>query len=225
MIRPLEPAGEALYRPLQADSWTLGHLGQSLDGQIATRGGDSFYVTCEANLDHLHRLRALADAVIVGAETVARDDPRLTVRRVAGLNPVRVVLDPRRRLDSHFKLFTDGEARTLLVVADGDPRQPPCRDVVSVPYEQGQLDLAALVQVLRARGLRRLFVEGGGRTVSAFLEAGLLDRLHLCVAPLIIGDGRPGLTLPPVARLAEAIRPQTAAYAMGRDVLFDCCLS
>ena len=74
---------------------------------------------------------------------------------------------------------------------------------------------------LAARGLRRLLIEGGARTVSAFLAAGALHRLHVCVAPLLIGSGLPGLTLPPVARLDEALRPTAGVYCLGPDVLFD----
>ena len=82
---------EALYRIFDRAEWTVGHLGQSLDGRIATSDGQSHYVTGPENIVHLHRMRALADAVVVGAETVRRDDPRLTPRKVAGANPLRVV--------------------------------------------------------------------------------------------------------------------------------------
>src|SRR5690606_16968152 len=104
-----------LYLPVRCHSGalTVAHLGQSLDGQIATSSGDSFYVTGAANLLHLHRMRALCDAVVVGAGTVVADDPRLTVRRAAGAHPVRVVLDARRRIGADRRVFTDDTAETL----------------------------------------------------------------------------------------------------------------
>ena len=91
---------------------TLGHLGQSLDGFIATHAGESQYVTGEENILHLHRMRALSEAVVVGAGTVAADDPQLTTLHVSGPSPLRVVLDPTRRLDDHCKV---GELRREII--------------------------------------------------------------------------------------------------------------
>jgi len=223
VIGPAEEP-EALYAPLAGERWVLAQLGQSLDGQIATAAGASCYVTGPENLDHLHRLRALADAVVVGAGTVQADDPRLTVRRVAGDSPVRVALDTERRLDGSQGLFSDGLAPTLL--ASCLPGAAPGRaELLQVPRAaDGGMDLAALLAALAERGLRRVLVEGGGVTVSRFLRAGLLDRLHLCVAPLVMGRGRPGLQLPPLQDLAAALRPRATTYAMGGDVLFDLAL-
>src|SRR5580700_5334585 len=96
---------------------TVGHLGQSLDGFIATHAGESQFVTGQQNILHLHRMRALCDAVVVGAGTVAADDPQLTTRLVPGPSPIRVVLDPTRRLAEHYKVFNDGLAETLYVCA------------------------------------------------------------------------------------------------------------
>ncbi|WP_241503832.1 RibD family protein [Ferruginivarius sediminum] len=206
--------------------FTIAQLGQTLDGRIATESGHSHYVTGETNRDHLHRLRALVDAVVVGAGTVAADDPQLTVRRVKGPNPVRVVLDPRRRLPAERQMFQDGAAHTLLMCADerGVAATHGLAEVIGVPSEDGGLDPAEILRTLHARGLRRVLVEGGGVTVSRFLAAGLLDRLHIGVAPVILGSGRPGITLPPIGTMAEALRPKVRIHPMGADTLFDCDL-
>lgn len=213
-----------LYRPLLRTEWVLAHLGQSLDGRIATEGGASRYVTGPENLDHLHRLRAMADAVIVGGATAALDDPRLTTRRVDGPDAVRVVLDPKRRLSADLAVFRDGACETLLIAAEADAPHGQA-DVVAAPLaEDGRLAPKGVIEVLRARGLKRLFVEGGGVTVSRWLAAGVLDRLQVTVAPMILGSGRHGLSLPPIEDLDLALRPVCGTYAMGVDVLFDCDL-
>jgi riboflavin-specific deaminase-like protein len=224
-------ASLALYLPLCAAGpgrpLTVGHVGQSLDGYVATQTGDSQFVTGTENIVHLHRLRALCDAVVVGAGTVAGDDPRLTTRLVAGPNPLRVVLDPRRRLAAHHRVFTDGAAPTLLV-CDAARAQPGERfgnaEVAGAPSRAGRFDLQAVLALLRRRGCHAVYVEGGGVTVSRVLEAGLLDRLHVAIAPLVIGHGRRGLQLPPVERLQDSLRPAHRVFRMGADVLFDCDL-
>jgi len=203
----------------------VGHLGQSLDGFIATTSGDACFVTGPQNILHLHRLRALCDAVIVGARTVENDNPRLTTRLVSGDNPLRVVLDPKRRLADSHHVFSDGDAPTVRVTgrAAGVAARSSERELV-IGYGDDRLDLHDLVRQLRARGCARIFVEGGGVTVSAFLEAGLLDRLHLAVAPLLIGQGRPAIRMAPRRLLKECMKVQPRIYRTGEDVLFDCDL-
>ena len=212
-----------LYLPVALGAeLVIGQLGQSLDGRIATEAGQSHYVTGPADIERLHRLRALVDAVVVGAGTVAHDDPRLTVREVPGENPVRVVLDPDGRLGRDRRVFSDGAARTLRVRREGG--SAPGEDEIALPAGPEGFAPGALVDALRARGLRRILVEGGGITVSRFLQAGVLDRLHVCVAPLLIGSGRPALTLPPVATLDGALRPRCRHFHLGEDLLFDLVL-
>lgn len=217
-----------LYLPVCAPaavrSFVIGHLGQSLDGCIATLSGDARCVTGRGNILHLHRLRALCDAILVGAGTVAADDPRLTTRLVPGPSPVRVVLDPRRRLDAHLGVFTDGAAPTIVVSAPGAGRSDRvgAAEVLEIEHGAAGFDLTRLIAALRERGCRRLMVEGGGITVSRFLTAGLLDRLHVAIAPVIIGNGRRGLQLPAAQSMQEARRPAHRLYRMGADVLFDC---
>jgi riboflavin-specific deaminase-like protein len=233
VLGPAAPAAARalleLYAPVCAASarrpLTIAHLGQSLDGHIATGSGDSYYVTGPANVTHLHRLRALCDAVIVGAGTVACDDPQLTVRHVVGANPTRVILDPQRRLAATRRVFAN-DAPTILVCAEGARagREQDDVEVVAVPLRGDKLDLAALLAVLHARGLYAVFVEGGGTTVSSFLEAGLLDRVQIAIAPLVTGSGRRGLSLPARDKIAECLRPQHRVFTMGGDVLFDCDL-
>ena len=224
-----------LYLPLQLNpDLVIGQIGQSVDGRIATEQGQSHYVTGQADILRLHRLRALVDAVVVGAGTVAADDPQLTVRKVEGSNPVRVVLDPDARLSPTRAVFTDGEAHTLVFhreqIASG---QTAGSEVINLPVvthaDRGEsvdasppgFDPLMVIQALRARGLKRLLIEGGGITVSRFLQAGALTRLHVSVAPMLMGSGRPALTLPPIGTLDGALRPSCRHVSLGGDMLFD----
>ncbi|UNX55209.1 GTP cyclohydrolase II [Georgenia sp. TF02-10] len=205
----------ALGRPA-----TIAQLGQSSDGFIAARTGDAEFVTGPADREHLHRLRALVDAVVVGAGTVVADDPRLTVRAVPGADPVRVVLDPAARVPADARVLTDGAAPTLwcLGPAAGVPATAAHVQVVRLPLTAGRFDPADVLGELHARGLGRVLVEGGGRTVSQFLAARLLDRLFLTIAPVLIGDGVPGIRFTGSDRMADALTAPTRRFVLGPDV-------
>ena len=227
------PTGELAerYGPLVAAGprLALAQLGQSLDGFIASRTGDACFVTGEEDRVHLHRLRALVDAVVVGVGTVVSDDCRLTVRAVPGRHPVRVVLDPDGRAPRHAQVFTD-EARTVWVVADdrATPHPPaPEVEVVSLPREGHKrgFDPALVLSTLSHQGLGRVLVEGGGVTVSRFLAAGALDRLLVTTAPVLIGDGVPGLRFDGRDRLADALRAPSRRFLLGEDTCVELDLS
>lgn len=202
----------------------LAQLGQSLDGRIATESGHSHYINGLESRMHLHRLRALVDAVVVGAGTACEDDPLLTVRHVSGRQPVRVILDPRGRAPATLRLLREGQAPCLHLVGEQADIAPPAAGHVTrlrLPLGSAGFAPAAVLDALAARGLRRVLIEGGGITVSRFLEAGVLDRLHLLVAPLLIGSGRPGLAMSPIATLEQALRPPARTFRCGNDTLFD----
>jgi diaminohydroxyphosphoribosylaminopyrimidine deaminase / 5-amino-6-(5-phosphoribosylamino)uracil reductase len=220
---------EDMFGPLRSgrvdDLVVVGQLGQSLDGRIATTSGDSHYINRPAGLAHLHRLRAVVDAVVVGVGTALADDPLLTVRRVAGPHPARVVLDPRGRLASTARLLNNDGTRRVVVMACGTCCTLPDVEIVSVPAKDGIMAPADIIAGLAKLGLRRILIEGGADTISRFLAAHCLDRLHVVVSPIILGTGRAGIELDPIDRVAQALRPPMSVHLLDGEVLFDCDLS
>lgn len=202
--------------------FVIAQLGQTLDGRIATQTGESKYINGPGALDYLHKLRAAVDAVVVGVGTVIADNPSLTVRRVTGASPARVIIDPNARLPDSAKCLRDDGRRIFVVSVEKTPR-PASVETILVPRETDGLCPRAIVTALAERGMRRILVEGGAQTISRFIQAGALDRLHILTAPMIIGSGKPGLVLPPIDSLAQALCPRTRAYPLPEgDVIFDC---
>lgn len=218
-----------LYRGLAgcvaARPYVVAHLGQSLDGHIATENGASRFITGVADRDHNHRLRALCDAVLVGRGTVESDDPRLTVRCVDGDNPVRVVVDPDRSLGTDYQVFSAPRAPTLLLCShervDGAKLHGHA-EVVGVDRDAtGGLSPRDILRRLADRDLTAIFIEGGGDTVSRFLADRQVDRLQITVAPLILGGGRAGARVPAVADPADGMHLKARWYRLGDDMLCD----
>lgn len=226
---PLPHPWEVLFGTLRAgtkdDLVVIGQIGQSIDGRLATTTGKSHCINGRAGLVHLHRLRAVVDAVVIGISTVCADDPQLTVRHVRGANPVRVVLDPHGRLSSNARILAPNARRIIVTSEEQPPRNLQDVEILRLPATRGCIAPSAILDELAQLGLRRILVEGGADTISRFLQAGCLDRLHVIVAPLILGAGRPSFAFGAIDRLEDALRPPTCVYRLGDDILFDFDLS
>jgi diaminohydroxyphosphoribosylaminopyrimidine deaminase / 5-amino-6-(5-phosphoribosylamino)uracil reductase len=228
--QPLPQAWGDLFGPLRNgtvdDLVIVGQLGQSLDGRVATATGHSKYINCPAGIEHLHRLRSLVDIVVVGVGTAIADNPQLTVRHVPGPQPARAVIDPRGRLGANARLFTDDGVRRLLITAEGyEVKAPPGVEIIALPAQDGNIAPCDIASSLREAGMRRMLIEGGADTLSRFIAARCLDRLHVTVAPVMLGAGGPGIELPPLERADQAHRMPARVHKIEDDVLFDCDLS
>ncbi|WP_176063407.1 bifunctional diaminohydroxyphosphoribosylaminopyrimidine deaminase/5-amino-6-(5-phosphoribosylamino)uracil reductase RibD [Anaeromyxobacter diazotrophicus] len=182
----------------------------TLDGKIATAGGDARWVTGEAARREVHRLRDQVDAVLVGAGTARQDDPILNTRLPGGRghDPVRVVLDARLRLPPTLRMFTVASEAPALVATlarGGEGRHGPGVTVLHCAGRGGRVDLDDLLARLGALGLTHLLVEGGAELHAAFLAAGLVDRVLVHLAPRILGGGKDWLSGPGPARMADAL--------------------
>jgi diaminohydroxyphosphoribosylaminopyrimidine deaminase/5-amino-6-(5-phosphoribosylamino)uracil reductase len=212
--RVLEPECDALNRPFfkffrDGLPYVTLKAAITLDGKIATSTGASKWITGVAAREDAHRLRDRVDALVVGAQTIVADDPRLTTRlpQGRGRSPVRVVVDPSLRTPLSARVYRRRGARTIAVASEA-PRQrlrgfeDAGVEVWELPSHQGRLDLEALLQRLATEGLLHVALEGGARLFEHFLEARLVDEVVLYVAPKLFGHegltwtGRLGVGVP-----------------------------
>lgn len=204
----------------------------TLDGKIAAWDMTSRWITGEPARQAAHRLRSRVDAVAVGIGTVLADDPLLTVRLPEPWprEPFRVVVDSRARTPLAARILTAGRPeRTLIAVSESAPRdrvrllEAMGVTVLTFPARDGRVDLAALVRVLAEREVVSLLLEGGAELNAAFLEAGLVDRVALFLAPLLLGGtGAPSLIAGKGRSLKEAFRLQRVAVShVGDDILIE----
>jgi len=178
-----------MARPYITLSW-----GQTLDGRLATKTGDSQWIGGPESLQFAHELRRDNQAILVGIGTVLKDNPRLTCRIPGGRNPIRVVLDAQLRLPPGSALASTVEALTwVYTAANPDPdrrRVLEAQGVRVIPMgEKGPVDLEALTAHLDSQGLSSLFVEGGASVITSFLAASLADRIVVVTAPFLLGAG------------------------------------
>jgi 3,4-dihydroxy 2-butanone 4-phosphate synthase/GTP cyclohydrolase II len=198
---------------------------QTLDGRIATRTGDSKWITGEDERRISHALRAACDAVLVGVDTVLNDDPQLTVRMVTGASPLRIVLDSTLRLPRDAKVL-DGDARTMVICTNDAPVQRrldllDCGVAVhAVRGHPAGVDIDVALRLLRGLGIRSVLVEGGARVLTSFLKARLADRVIVGVAPMILGAGTDAFGDLDVASVMNGFRIKNqTVFRAGEDLL------
>jgi len=172
----------------------IAHIAQSLDGFIATESGESKYISGKENLEHIHRLRALSDVIIVGAKTYLEDKPKLTTRLVKGNNPSIYVFDPKRILR----------------------KKDIMGDIVHL-----RDNLNVLKKTLHEKDKQTIYIEGGGRTISYFMNKNILNKIHICLCPIILGGGRPSFVPDKYVKLNNQKSFKPNYYQMGKDILFD----
>ncbi|HET7480446.1 MAG TPA: RibD family protein [Rubrobacteraceae bacterium] len=203
---------------------------QTLDGRLATAGGSSQWISCRDSLRFAHALRAAHDAIIVGAGTACKDDPRLTVRLVPGDDPLRVVVDSTLRTPLAAAVLADGAAKGTVMAVTGRAPEDRCEaaralgaTVLRLPEDgAGRVDLRALLSELREMGVESAMVEGGAALITGFFRERLVRRLAVCIAPKILGSGIEAVGDLGVRDLADSLTlTGTTIQSCGVDLILD----
>jgi GTP cyclohydrolase II len=204
------------------------HYAQTIDGRIAARTGDAHWVSGESSLRLAHELRASHDAVMVGIGTVLADDPRLTVRLAPGRSPIRVIVDSTLRVPIAANVFADRTARTIVATTPAAPEQR-ARAIRAAggevlrahANEDGGVDLADLLRRLRGIGVGSLLIEGGRGIITSALRDHVVDRLTVCIAPKVIGEGVAAVGDLHIDYLRQALTFSRARFVTcGEDLIF-----
>lgn len=204
---------------------------QSLDGRIATSTGDSQWISSPPAQRFVHKLRSEHDAILVGIGTVLADDPRLTVRLVKGIDPLRIVVDSGLRIPLAARVLADGAARHTLIVTSNSANRARALAIEALGAEvlrlaasqnRAGVDLRQLFEELGRRRIESVLVEGGNQIITSLLAARLVDRVVTIIAPKIIGQGIDAIGDLGITRLVDAITfSSVQTRKLGQDIVFD----
>jgi len=203
---------------------------QTLDGKIATAAGDSQWISSPESLKLAHKLRATHDAILVGVNTVLKDDPELTTRLVKGRNPVRVILDSRLRVPLDSKVLTNqGAAKTLVATTPAAPAEKLAAlkkmgiEVLTLPPDSAaRVDLKALLKTLAKHQISSLLVEGGAGTITSFLRLALADKIIVIIAPKLMGSGAAPVSELNITDVGKSLKLTfTRVYRSGEDTVVE----
>lgn len=208
--------------------WVTIKYAQTLDGRIATRTGESKWISSPDSLKLAHELRAAHDAILVGVGTVLNDNPQLTVRLVPGPHPLRVVADSALRTPLDAALLSMPGQVLIGASAAADTARRSALEargvpIVTVPVqEDGRISLQALLTALAARGVRSVLVEGGAGMITSLLRQRLAQRVIVCIAPKMLGLGLEAVGELGIVRLGDALTFRDGRFRLcGTDALFE----
>ncbi len=219
MIRVYAPyCFASMYAKRWQRAFAVSHFAQSLDGRIATVSGDAKWIGNDANPIHAHRMRALCDGILIGAKTLARDKPQLTVRHVPGENPTRIVLGSAFDALDHLK-----QVSTAPICLISSQASTPLDGVetVHLKCDNGLMPSAGILAALYKRDIHSVYIEGGAKTTSHFLRERALDVVQLHIAPMIFGSGLSAFAMPQLQYASESLRFASHTYVpVDNDMMF-----
>ena len=193
----------------------IGQIGQSLDAKIALNNGNSHYINEKESITYLHCLRSISDGVLVGVNTIIKDNPLLTTRKIKGQNPTRLIIDPSLKLTNKYKIFKDKNTNIVFTTSN-KTKNLNNTTIVKLPKKDFTL---GVYKFLKKTSLKYILIEGGPTTLSHFIEQNLINYMQFIISPTLIGSGINSVKLKPITNLKKAIRRKSNFAKLGKEIV------
>ena len=199
----------------------IAQIGQSIDGRIALNNGNSHYINNPKSIIYLHCLRSISDAIIVGSNTIKKDDPLLTTRKIKGTNPKRIIIDGSLSLNNKYKIFNDGNENIIFTKSNKNIR---LNNSTIIRLKEKNFTKNLITQIKKLK-YKNILVEGGSKTISELINNKYIDILQFMIAPILIGSGINSLNLKEISNLDKAIRPKHNFNELENEIIVNLFLN
>ena len=199
----------------------IAQIGQSIDGRIALNNGNSHYINNPKSIIYLHCLRSISDAIIVGSNTIKKDDPLLTTRKIKGTNPKRIIIDGSLSLNNKYKIFNDGNENIIFTKSNKNIR---LNNSTIIRLKEKNFTKNLIMQIKKLK-YKNILVEGGSKTISELINNKYIDILQFMIAPILIGSGINSLNLKEISNLNKAIRPKHNFNELENEIIVNLFLN
>ena len=199
----------------------IAQIGQSIDGRIALKNGNSHYINNPKSIIYLHCLRSISDAIIVGSNTIKKDNPLLTTRKIKGRNPKRIIIDGRLSLNNKYKIFNDGNENIIFTKSNKNIK---LNNSTIIRLKEKNFTKNLITQIKKLK-YKNILVEGGSKTISELINNKYIDILQFMIAPILIGSGINSLNLKEISNLNRAIRPKHNFNELENEIIVNLFLN
>ena len=199
----------------------IAQIGQSIDGRIALNNGNSHYINNPKSIIYLHCLRSISDAIIVGSNTIKKDDPLLTTRKIKGTNPKRIIIDGSLSLNNKYKIFNDGNENIIFTKSS---KIVKLNNSTIIRLKEKNFTKNLITQIKKLK-YKNILVEGGSKTISELIDNKYIDILQFMIAPILIGSGINSLNLKEISNLNRAIRPKHNFNKLENEIIVNLFLN
>ncbi len=199
----------------------IAQIGQSIDGRIALNNGNSHFINNPKSIIYLHCLRSISDAIIVGSNTIKKDDPLLTTRKIKGTNPKRIIIDGSLSLNNKYKIFNDSNENIIFTKSNKNIR---LNNSTIIRLKEKNFTKNLIKQIKKLK-YKNILVEGGSKTISELINNKYIDILQFMIAPILIGSGINSLNLKEISNLNKAIRPKHNFNELDNEIIVNLFLN